>query len=94
MSNMKTVTLKRDEDKNSIGAMIAAAAGAVVITGVAVGATIALRNKSTRKTAEKILMHVKDQAVEYAKTLKASSKTGEIKKITADTKKIIKKRIK
>jgi len=83
---------KQDENKNIIGSVVAGVAGAV-----AVAATMALKDEKTRKKLKKVLINVKDQAIDRVETLKTEPTTGEesnkIKKIATDTKKVVKKRI-
>lgn len=67
-------------------------AGTVAIAGVAVAATIALKDEKTRKKVGKVLTDVKDQAIDYVETLKTESDTDEgeqaIKKSATGTKKV------
>lgn len=88
---------KQVDDKNTIGSVVAGVTGAVVIAGVAVAATIALKDGKTRKMVKKVLTDAKDQAIDYVETLKTESNAEEviptIKKISADTKKVVEKSI-
>lgn len=67
---------KQDHNKN-IGSVVAGVAGAVAVAGVAVAATMALRDEKTREKAKKVLINVKDQAIDYVGTLKTESNDGE-----------------
>lgn len=90
---MKTVNPKKQVDnKNIIRSVVAGLAGAVAITGVAIAATIALKDERTRKKVKKTLISIKDQATECVNTLKTKSnkreKTLPAKKIALVTKKL------
>ncbi|MDP2692845.1 MAG: hypothetical protein Q8O88_04370 [bacterium] len=68
---MKTIRHKKQEDnKNAIGSVVAGVAGAVAIAGVAVAATMALKNEKTRKKVKGVLIDMKNQAIDYFDTLK------------------------
>lgn len=56
---------KHTNHKNLIHTAASSIAGAAVIAGVAVAATIALQNKNNRNQVKKTLIKVKDQAVDY-----------------------------
>ena len=57
---------KKQNNKHlSTGSVIAGIAGAVAVTGVAVAATIALKDKKTRDKVKNALSGVKDQAMDY-----------------------------
>lgn len=75
---------KQDHNKN-IGSVVAGVAGAVAVAGVAVAATMALRDEKTREKAKKVLTNVKDQAIDYVDTLKTEpnkrEKSSSIKKL-------------
>ncbi len=81
---------KQDDNKNTVSPIITSVAGAVAIAGVAVAATMALRDEKTRKKVKKVLTNVKDQAIDYVESLKEDSDVGEgihaIKKIATDIK--------
>ena len=81
--------------KNAIGVLAAGVAGAVAIAGVAVAATIALKDEKTRKKVKEVLIDVKDQALDYAEKLQKDPQVVEgvqkIKKITTETKKAVEK---
>ena len=83
---------KKQDNKNRIGSVVAGVAGAVVIAGVAVATTVALKDEKTRKKVKKVLINVKDQTVDYVDALKtdpnAIKGTHAIKKIARGTKKL------
>lgn len=64
---------KKKDDKKTIGSVVAGVAGAVAIAGVAVAATMALKDGKTREKIKKALSNVKDQAIDYVETLKKES---------------------
>src|ERR1035437_9146251 len=68
---------KQGNNKNTIGSVVTGMAGAVAIAGVAVAATMALKDKKTKKKEKKVLIDVKDQATDYVETLKTESNVGE-----------------
>lgn len=69
---------KPDDNKNAIGSVVSGVAGAAVIAGVAVAATMALQDKKTREKVKKVLMNARDQTVDYIETLKTQSNDGEV----------------
>jgi flagellar basal body-associated protein FliL len=81
--------------KNSMGVLAAGVAGAVAIAGVAVAATLALKDENTREKVKKTLNDVTDQAREYVDKIKTEQNPEEVvekvKKITTQTKKIVEK---
>lgn len=81
---------KQNKNKNTIGSVVAGVVGAVAIAGVT-AATMALRDEKTRKKVKKVLVNVKDQAIDYVEALKTEpnieEKTRTIKK-TANKKDI------
>ncbi|MDP3987754.1 MAG: hypothetical protein Q8P80_01275 [Candidatus Levybacteria bacterium] len=88
---------KQNNNKNTVGSVVVGVAGAVAIAGVAVAATMALKDKKSREKVKKVLINVKDQAIDYVETLKkepnAKETTNTVKKIAEDTKKVVKKNI-
>lgn len=92
---MKTTHKKKQNNKNTIGSVVAGVAGAAAIAGVTVAATMALKDKKSREKVKKMLISVKDQTIDYVETLKTEPNAGEgtsmTKKIAADTKKVVKK---
>lgn len=86
---------KQNNKKNTVGSVVAGVAGAVAIAGVAVAATIALKDKKSREKVKKVLVNVKDQAMDYVETLKkepnVKETTNKVKKIAKDTKKVVEK---
>jgi len=89
---MKSIFQKK-EDKQIPGAVVAGVAGAVVVAGAAVAATMALKDKKSRKKVKKVLVGVKDNAMEYMKTIQAGLKKEEKnvpKRIVKETKKLAK----
>ena len=80
--------------KKTIGKVAAGIAGAAVVAGVAVAA-MTLKNEKTRKKVTKVLMEVKDQAIDYVEKMKKEPNvkkgTSEIKKDTKEVKKAIEK---
>ncbi|PIP74342.1 MAG: hypothetical protein COX78_03295 [Candidatus Levybacteria bacterium CG_4_10_14_0_2_um_filter_35_8] len=83
------------KNKNKVGSVVAGVAGAVAIAGVAVAATMALKDKKSREKVKKVLVNVKDQAMDYVETLKkepnVKETTSKVKKIAEDTKKVVDK---
>lgn len=81
---------KQQDNKNTKGTIIAGIAGAVV-AGVAVAATMVMKDEKTKKKVEKILTNIKDQAMDYVDQLKEEPTTKEavkeIKKIMPENKK-------
>lgn len=95
---MITVNQKKQNDnKNKIGTIAAGVAGAVVIAGVAVAATMALEDEKTRKKIKNTLVDVKDRVIDYVDTFKTESYakkgTKTINKILKNTKKVFEKEI-
>lgn len=92
---MKTTHKKKQNNKNTIGSVVTGVAGAAAIAGVTVAATMALKDKKSREKVKKMLINVKDQAIDYVETLKTEPKAGEgtrmTKKIATDTKKVVEK---
>lgn len=88
---------KQDENKNTINSVIAGVAGAAAIAGAAVGAAMALKDEKTREKVRKVLISVKDQAINYVETLKIEPDIQEavrtIKKTAEETKKVVEKNI-
>lgn len=86
---------KKQDNKNIIGSVVTKVVGAAAIAGVAVAATMALKDEKTRKKVKKVLINVRDQAIDRVETLKTESNDLEenhtIKKIVAGTKKAVKK---
>lgn len=84
---------KQVNNKNIIRSVVAGLAGAVAITGVAIAATVALKDERTRKKVKKTLINIKDQATEHVKTLKIKSnrrkKTLTAKKNATVTKNVV-----
>lgn len=82
---------KQDDNKNTVGSIVAGVAGGVAIAGVAVAATIALKDEKTRKKVGKVLTDVKDHAIDYVETLKTEPSIDKgkqvIKKSATATKK-------
>ena len=81
---------KQDKNKNIIGSVVKGVTEAVVIAGVAAVATMALKDGKTRKKVKNALLNVKDQAIDYAETLKTESNINKaarmIKKIPTQAK--------
>ena len=93
---MKITHQKQHKNKkNSMGVLAAGVAGAVALAGVAVAATIALKDDKTRKKVKEAISDIKDQALNYAEKLQKDPQVAEgvekIKKITADSKEVVKK---
>lgn len=84
---------KKQDNKNTIGSVAVKVAEAVVIAGVAVAATIALKDEKTRKKVKKALVNVKDQAIGYVEDMqnKAQDKKGKVEKKLVKGKEQIKK---
>lgn len=84
---------KQNDNKNTMGSVVAGVAGAVAIASVAVAATMALKDEKTRKKTKKVFIDVKDQAINYIDALKkepsGNKKTYAIKKIAKNTKKVV-----
>lgn len=78
-------------NKGRLGSIVAGVASAVAVAGVAVAATIALKDKKTREKVKKSLEGIKDRAINYVESLE---KKPETKKIISNTKKSSKKIIK
>lgn len=74
---MTTTHQKKQNDKNTISTVVAGVAGAVAIAGVAVAATMALKDEETRQKVKKVLINVKDQAIDYAEALKTEPNVEE-----------------
>lgn len=84
---MATINKKMQNDnKNVIGAVVAGVTGAAAIAGVAVAATIALKDEKTRGKVKKMLINAKDQVIDYVDTFKtelsAKKNASPIKKNT------------
>jgi hypothetical protein len=94
---MTTVHQKKQDDEHTLGSIVTGIAEAVAIVGVAVTATMALKDEKTREKVKKTLINVKDQTINYIDTFKTESKTEEgihtVKKIAIDTKKVVDKAI-
>lgn len=91
--------MKKQKDKkniiNSVVGFAGVATAVVAMAGVAVVATMELKDKKNRVKVKKMLVNVKDQAIGYVDTLKSESndleKNHTAKKITANTKKVVEK---
>lgn len=72
---------KQDDNKKVVGYAAAGVAGAAVIAGVAVAATMALKNEATRKKVTKVLINAKNQVMDYVDALEVQTiETTPIKK--------------
>lgn len=82
----------KKQDESVISSIVTKVAGAAVVAGVAVAATVVLQDKKTREKVKKVLVNAKDQAVEHVEMLKAESKDSQasdtVKSIVKDTKKM------
>ena len=78
-----------------MGVLAASVAGAVAVAGVAVAATMVLKDDKTRKKIKKVISEVKEQALDYAQKMQKDPKVAEgvhaIKKTTTETKEVIEK---
>lgn len=70
---------KQANHKNPINTVVSNMAGAAVIAGVAVAATIALQDKNNRSKLKKTLIKVKDQAIDYVQEFKKEQEIDESK---------------
>lgn len=70
---------KQNNHKNPIDTVVSNVAGAAVIAGVAVAATIALQDKNNRNQLKKTLIKVKDQAIDYVQDFKKEQEIEESK---------------
>lgn len=71
---LNTNQKKQGDNKNTIDPVVAGIAKAVAIAGVAVA--IALKDKKTREKIKKSFISIKDQAIDYVKTLEIETKKG------------------
>jgi hypothetical protein len=87
----------QNKNTNMVGTVAAGMAGAAVIAGAAVAATIALKDEKTREKIKNVLIDAKDQAIDYADTFrtKSNAKKGSnaIEKIATNIKKAVTKSI-
>ena len=66
---MNTTKGNTQQDKNMIGSVITGAVEVAAIAGVAVAATLALKDEKSRKKTGKMLNQAKDKTVKYIQTL-------------------------
>lgn len=83
---------KQDERNSGVNSVAAAVTGAFVGAGVAVAATLALKNEKNQKKVKAVLSDIKEHAEEAIEKLKKkpdyNSGTEKIKEIVEDIKKI------
>lgn len=78
---MTNISKRKDYNKNTVEYMAAGVTGAAVIAGVAVAATMALKNEKTRKRVAKVLINAKNQVMDYVDALEVQTlETTPIKK--------------
>ncbi len=86
---------RQDENKKGFNPVVAGMAGAVAGAGVAVAATMTLKNPEGRKKVRKVLSNVRDQAMDYVSNMrsqpKVSNGVSKVKKVMRDAKQIKKK---
>jgi hypothetical protein len=95
---MTTINQKKSvNNKNVMGSVMVGVAGAAVIAGAAVAATMALKDEKTREKVKKVLIKAKDQAIEYVDKFKSvpnpKKETNPIKEIATNIKNVVKKSI-
>lgn len=87
---MTAINQKKNENNKAIKSVAAGVAGALAVAGVAVAATMAMKDEKTREKVKKVLIDVKDKAIEYIDTLKTEpgnkKETNSIKKIATSIK--------
>lgn len=71
---------QKKQNNNVSGMIIAEVAGAAVIAGAAVAATLALKDEKTREKIKNVAGNIKDQAVGYIKNIQdqAQDKKSEV----------------
>jgi len=83
---------KQNDNKTRIGSVVAGVAGAIAVAGVAVAATMALKDEKTRKKVKNALISAKDKAIDYVDTFKTESNakkgTNKIKEIAINLKRL------
>lgn len=93
---MKIINTKKQKEKNRAGSIVAGVAGAVVVAGVAVAATMALKDEKNRKKVKKAMVGVKDQALDYVNNFKTeheiTKEKGIVEKVIKTDKKKIEER--
>jgi len=65
---------KQNNHKNRLGKIAAEVAGAAVVAGVAVAATMVLKDEKNRKKINKALTNAKNEVTDYVDMLKTESK--------------------
>lgn len=71
---MATISQKKqDNSKNAMEHAAIGVAGAAVIAGVAVAATMALKDKKTKERLTKVLINAKNQAMDYVSELEVQT---------------------
>ena len=77
---MNTVKGNTQKNSNILGNVIVGAAEVAAIAGVAVAATLALKDEKSRKKTGKMLNNAKDKTIKYIQTLNNNPDVKNLKK--------------
>jgi len=77
---MNTVKGNTQKNSNILGNVIVGAAEVAAIAGVAVAATLALKDEKSRKKTGKMLNSAKDKTIKYIQTLNDNPDVKNLKK--------------
>ena len=86
--NLKDLKMPKSEKKKGVNPLIVVTAAGLVV-GAGIAAATTLKDKKTRTKVKKLLSDAKDQAVNYASTLRAQQ--SKVEKGTGKVKKVVRK---